>query len=66
MFPDAFEHFAYLLQPLIQKQNTTFRQKIFIKERLAVTFCYLASGNPHQSLNWSHRIGKGTVSNIIK
>ena len=44
----------------------TFRQPICVKERLAVTLRYLASGDSQQSLGWAHRIGKATISKIIK
>ena len=66
MSTDAFDHLAQLLQPVIQKQNTNFRQPICVKERLAITLCYLASGDLQQSLGVGHRIGKATISKIIK
>ena len=66
MSPDAFDHLAKLLQPVIQKQNTNFRQPICVKESLVVALCYLASGDSQQSLGWVHRIGKATISKIIK
>ena len=66
MSPDAFDHLAQLLQPVKQKQNTNFRQPICVKESLAVTLRYLASGDSEQSLGWAHRIGKATISKIIK
>ena len=64
MSPDVFDHMAQLLQPVIQKQNTNFRQPIFVKERLVVTLRCLASGDLQQSLGWTHRIGKATISKI--
>ena len=66
MSPDAFDHLAQLLQPVIQKQSTNFRQTICVKEKLAVTLRYLASDDSQQSLGWAHRIGKTTISKIIK
>ena len=33
------------VSPLISKEDTTMRQAISAGERLAVTHCYLASGN---------------------
>ena len=66
MSPDAFDHLAQLLQPVMQKQNTNFRQPFCVKERLAVTLRYLASGDSQQSHGWVHRIGKATISKIIK
>ena len=66
MSPDAFDHLAQLLQPVIHKQNTNFRQPICVKERLAVTLRYLTSGDLQQSVGWVHRIGKARISKIIK
>ena len=65
MSSDAFDQLDQLLQPAIQKQNANFRP-ICVKERLAVTLRYLASGDSQQSLGWAHRIGKATISKIIK
>ena len=66
MSPDAFDHLTQLLQPVKQKQNTNLRQQVCVKERLEVTLRYLASGDSQQSLGWAHRIGKATISKIIK
>ena len=44
MSSDAFDQLDQLLQPAIQKQNANFRP-ICVKERLAVTLRYLASGD---------------------
>ena len=49
MSSDAFDQLDQLLQPAIQKQNANFRP-ICVKERLAVTLRYLASGDSQQSL----------------
>ena len=37
-----------------------------MKKRLAVTLRYLASGDSQQSFGWAHRIGKTTISKVIK
>ena len=37
-----------------------------MKKRLAVTLRYLVSGDSQQSLGWAHRIGKRTISKVIK
>ena len=63
---DAFDHLPNLLQPLIQKQNTTFQQAINVKERLAVTLPYLASSDSQQTHSWSYLIGKATIFKLIK
>ena len=66
MSPDTFDHSVQWLQPVIQKQNTNFRQPIYVKERLAITLCYLASGDLQQSLGVGHRIDKATIFKIMK
>ena len=66
MSPDTFDHLTLLLQPVIQKQNTNFRQPICVRERLGVALRYLASGDSQQSLGWADRISKATISKIIK
>ena len=66
MSADAFDHLAQLLQLVIQKQNTSYLQPICVKQRLVVTIRYLMSGDSQQSLGWAHRIGKATISKIIK
>lgn len=66
MSPQRFDHLLSLVEPLITKQTTTFREPISAGERLAVTLRYLASMESQQSLSFSYRIGKSTVSSIIK
>ena len=66
MSPDAFGYLAYLLQLVIQKQNTTFRKAIAVKERLVGTLCDISTGGSQQLLSWSNRIGKTPISKIIK
>ena len=42
------------------------REAISAAERLTLTFRYLASGDDQQSLSFSYRFGRTTVSHIIK
>ena len=58
--------FMLIKEECIQKENTNFRQPICVKEILAVIFPYLASADSQQSLGWANRIGKATISKIIK
>ena len=42
------------------------RAEISVAERLALTIRYLATGNSQVSLSFSFRVGKSTVSGILK
>ena len=66
MSPDAFGYLTYSLQSQIQKQNTTSWKPISVKERPAGTLCYRVTGDSQQLVSWSNRIGKASVSKIIK
>ena len=65
MSPDRFDHLLSLVKPLIEKKDTTFRKAISAEERLAITLRFLATGDSQQSLSFSFRVGKATVSKII-
>ena len=66
MSPERFDHLLSLVGPLISKLATRFRNPISLSERLAVTLRYLATGDSQQSQSFDFRIGKSTVSNIIR
>ena len=66
MSPNRFDHILSLVEPLSQKENTRFREAISAAERLSLTLRYLASGESQQALSFSYRIGKSTVSEIIR
>ena len=65
MTPDRFGHLLSLVQPKIEKKDTHFRKCIPAEARLALTLRFLASGETQQSLAWSFRIGRTTVSRIV-
>ena len=65
MTPERFEHLLSMAGPRIKKKDTRMREPIGPAERMTPTLGYLASGNDHQSLSFSYKIGKATVSNII-
>ncbi|KAH1021873.1 hypothetical protein HUJ04_011357 [Dendroctonus ponderosae] len=50
VFSSDFELLLNIIGPKIQKQNTNFRLAIPIKERLAVTLRFLATGDSYASL----------------
>lgn len=55
----------HLIGPKIEKQNTTFRKAIPIKKRLAVTLCFLATGDSYSSLAYLFKFSKQSISTII-
>ena len=65
MSPESFDYLLSKVGPLITKHSTRLRQPIPPAERLALTLRYLASGDSQQSMSFSYRIGRTTVSNII-
>ena len=66
MSPESFDFLLSKVSPLINKQTTRLRQPISTAERLSLTIRYLASGDSQQSMSFSYRMGKATVSNIIQ
>ncbi|XP_066936564.1 putative nuclease HARBI1 [Clytia hemisphaerica] len=65
MTPSRFEHLLSLIQHRITKRTTSMRRPISARERLSITLRYLATGESQQSLSFSYRIGRTTVSNIL-
>ena len=66
MSPERFEHLFNLVGPLIAKQDTNYRKSIPAKKRLVITLRYLAEGCSQQALSLGFRVGKSTVSKILK
>ena len=65
MSPDRFRHLLSTVEGLISKNDTNFRKSVSAEERLVVTLRFLATGDSQQSLSFSFRLGKSTVSRII-
>ena len=51
---------------MITKQDTNLREAVSAGERLAVTLRFLASGKSQQSPFFAYRIGKSTLSRILR
>ncbi len=64
--PERFEHLLSIVGPLISKTTCRSRVPIPASERLALTLRYLATGDSQQSQSFYFRIGRATVSKIIK
>ena len=65
MSPESFKYLLNVVGPAISKQDTKFRKAISASERLSLTLHYLAYGGSQQSLCFSFRIAKSTISKII-
>ena len=66
MTPQRFDHLLSLVGPKIKKHDTNFRKAIPPAERLAITLRFLASGESQQSLAFLFRVGRATISRIIR
>lgn len=66
MSPEWFQHLFGLVGPLITKKPCRSREVITPQERLMVTLRYLAEGEAQQSQAFNFRMGKTTVSNIVR
>ena len=64
MFPTVFEKLLRLVAPLIVKSDQK-RESITPAERLSVTLRYLATGDSHQTIAFSYRLGYSTVNKIV-
>lgn len=65
MSPDRFQHLLSLVCPIIAKKDTNMRKAIPAAERLAITLRFLATGDSQQTLSFSFRVGKSTISKIV-
>lgn len=60
-----FENLINIVGHKIKKQDTNFRNAIPVKERLAITLRFLASGDSFHSLMYLFRVSKQSISSII-
>ena len=66
MSKERFDHLLSLVREKITKKDTRLREAITAEERLVITLRYLSAGMLQQDLCYSFRIGRTTVSNILK
>ncbi|PIO23178.1 hypothetical protein AB205_0203050, partial [Aquarana catesbeiana] len=66
MSVNSFDELLRLLGTRLENQNTTFRNSVEPAERLLVTLRYLATGNSFASLHYEFKLGKSTVSTIVR
>jgi len=66
MSPERFQHLLALVEPFILKKPCRSRKPIAPAERLMVTLRYLATGDSQQSQSFAFRIGRSTLSSILR
>ncbi|XP_074627063.1 uncharacterized protein LOC141885084 [Acropora palmata] len=66
MSPERFNHLLILVGPLIAKKPCRSRNTFTEAERLMVTLRYLATGEAQQTQALCFRLGKATVSRIVR
>ena len=66
MSPESFNVLLRRMELHISKENTRCCESVPASTKLAVTLRYLASGESQQSLPWSFRLGRTTVSKIVR
>lgn len=60
-----FEFLINLVGRRIGKKNTHFRDAIPVNERLAIALRFLATGDSYQSLMYTFKISKQSISLIV-
>ena len=65
MSKERFEHLYSLVEAKIKKKDTNFRKAIPARQRLVIALRYLATGCSQQTLSYSFRVGRTTISNIL-
>lgn len=60
-----FEYLINLVGDRISKKDTNYRQAIPVKERLAITLRFLATGDSYHSLMYVFKVSKQSISVIV-
>ena len=66
MSKERYDHLLGLICKKITKKDTVMREAITAEERLVITLRYLSAGMSQQTLCYNFRIGRITVSNILR
>ncbi|XP_073518398.1 uncharacterized protein [Phyllobates terribilis] len=62
----AFDRLLSLMSPDLDFQDTVMRRAISAEERLLITLRFLATGESYTSLHLQFRVGKSTISRIVR
>jgi len=65
MNPEMFHELLARVGPIIEKPDTFWRKALEPGLKLAITLCYLATGNSYRSLQYRFRISFSTISLLI-
>ncbi|XP_067122841.1 uncharacterized protein [Centruroides vittatus] len=63
---ETFAKLLRLIEPDITKQNTRWRDAISAHDRLCLTLRFLATGETFRSLSYTFRVGRTTVTKIVR
>ena len=66
MSKEWFDHLLSLIREEITKKDTSMRKPISAEERLVITLRYLSAGMSQQTLSYNFRVGRTTISNILR
>ncbi|XP_054929960.1 uncharacterized protein [Dermacentor andersoni] len=66
MPPSSFDTLLHLVRPVIERQDTPFRQSISAHDRLAMTVRFLANGDTMRSLSFNFLTGRSTAGMIVR
>ena len=66
MTKERFDHLLSLMREKNSKKGTKMPEAISAEERLVITLRYLSQGMSQQTLCFNVRVGRQTVSNIVK
>ena len=66
MSKERFDHLLSLIREKIAKKDTSMRKPISAEERLIITLRYLSAGMSQQTLSYNFRVGRTTISNILR
>ncbi|XP_020496176.1 uncharacterized protein [Labrus bergylta] len=65
LFPVQFHMLKELINPIIRRQNTNYRDCISVGERLMITLRFLATGESFRSLSYQFRVGLSTIRQLV-
>lgn len=60
-----FEYLLRQIEPIISKRNTSFRNSVPAKIRLAITLRFLATGDSYKSLYYLFKVSSQLISAIV-
>ncbi|XP_056401016.1 uncharacterized protein LOC130294893 [Hyla sarda] len=63
---EAFDNLLAIVGPHLQRSHTHLHKAISPMERLLITLRFLATGESYASLHLQFRVGKSTISSIVK